>query len=308
VCLAAADDATRQRCVRVIQAASAGGASSSLHHIASEAALTGELLKMKSLPAVNAVMAALGKAEVGGLDVPSLKAAGFDAAACRAAGYDLPSLKAAGFTISDFRAAGFDPNSLQSVGYDVLSLIVDFGYDAVASSVCDVSRYSALKGQDINAFILVPPPPPQSAQHGLTTAAQALGPKPSTSHPVTRVPQRDGGNLYATLHIHRVDDHTRVQDGDKPLHVPAGWQIADGTADDIRVCEAHPWQSSSLVFANGAYCGTAACDSPSHIGDRSFCCSVEKFKKINIISISAKTENQGKNVTSVAALHRTRRG
>ena len=127
VCLAAADDATRQRCVRVIQAASAGGASSSLHHIASAAALTGELLKMKSLPAVNAVMAALGKAEVGGLDVPSLKAPGF--------------------TYSDFRAAGFDPKSLQSEGYDVLSLIADFGYDAVASSGCDMS-----------SIVLVPPP------------------------------------------------------------------------------------------------------------------------------------------------------
>jgi hypothetical protein len=139
VCLAAADDATRQRCVRVIQAASAGGASSSLHHIASAAAVTGELLKMKSLPAVNAVFAALGKADIGGLDLPLLKAAGFDAATCRAAGYDWPSLKAAGFTISDCKAAGFDPKSLQSAGYDVLSLIVDFGYDAVDSSGCDVS-------------------------------------------------------------------------------------------------------------------------------------------------------------------------
>jgi hypothetical protein len=111
VCLAAADDATRQRCVRVIQAASAG-VSSSLQDIASAAALTAELLKMKSLPAVNAVLAALGKAEVGGLD-------------------------------------------------DVSRLMVDFGYDAVASSGCDVGIYSALKGQDINAFILVHLPLPR---------------------------------------------------------------------------------------------------------------------------------------------------
>ena len=76
VYLAAADDATRQRCVRVIQAASAGGASSSLHHIASAAALTGELLKMKSLPAIQAVLDALGVS----MSDPCLKAAGFDAA------------------------------------------------------------------------------------------------------------------------------------------------------------------------------------------------------------------------------------
>ncbi len=37
----------------------------------------------------------------------------------------------------------------------------------------------------------------------------------------------------------------------------AGWQIAGGDADDVRVCAAHPWQSQFLVFANGDYYGTA---------------------------------------------------
>ena len=107
--------------------------------------------------------------------------------------------------------------------------------------------------------------------------------------------------------MHRVEDRTEVQDGQQSLHVPAGWQIADGTADDIRVCGAHPWQSSSLVFANGDIYGTAACGNPFYIGDRSFCCSVEKFTKIYKISISAKTENQGNNLAA-ATLYRTRRG
>ena len=40
----------------------------------------------------------------------------------------------------------------------------------------------------------------------------------------------------------------------------AGWQIAGGDADDVRVCGAHPWQSQWLVFANGDCCGTAMCD------------------------------------------------
>jgi hypothetical protein len=140
--LAAGDDATRQRCVRVIQAASAGGASSSLHHISSAVAVTGELLKMKSLPAVNAVMTALGKAKVKGLDVPSFKAAGL--------------------TLSDFKAAGFDPKSLQSAGYDVLSLIADFGYDAVASSGCDVS-----------SILVTSPPAPPSTPHPLAAKCTA---------------------------------------------------------------------------------------------------------------------------------------
>ncbi len=79
--------------------------------------------------------------------------------------------------------------------------------------------------------------------------------------------------------MHRVDDRTKVYDGDQPLDVPAGWQIADGSADDARVCGAHPWQSRYLVFANGDAYGTAACWDSSYIGDRSFCCSVEKFTK-----------------------------
>jgi hypothetical protein len=56
-----------------------------------------------------------------------------------------------------------------------------------------------------------------------------------------------------TLHCHKVDDHTRVEDGQKPVHVPAGWKIAPGDADDIRVCGAHPWQSDRLVFVDGSH-------------------------------------------------------
>ncbi len=49
-----------------------------------------------------------------------------------------------------------------------------------------------------------------------------------------------------------------IEDGGYSVHVPAGWQIADGSADDIRVCAAHPWQCGFLVFANGDAYGTAA--------------------------------------------------
>jgi hypothetical protein len=52
----------------------------------------------------------------------------------------------------------------------------------------------------------------------------------------------------------------------QPLPVPAGWQIAEGNADDIRVCAAHPWQSTYLLFANDHTYGTAACSS-SMIGE-----------------------------------------
>jgi hypothetical protein len=48
-----------------------------------------------------------------------------------------------------------------------------------------------------------------------------------------------------TLHRRKVDGGgvaNWVEDGNQPMHVPehAGWRIADGNADDIRVCGAHP--------------------------------------------------------------------
>ena len=72
-----------------------------------------------------------------------------------------------------------------------------------------------------------------------------------------------------TLHSHKIDDRTLVQDGGKPSQVPAGWQIAVGDADDIRVCGAHPWQSDSLVFASGDLYGTAMCGYPYYTGKNS---------------------------------------
>ena len=106
VCLAAADDVTRQRCVRAIQAASAGGGCSSLQDIASSVAVTRDLIGMQSLSAVNAVLAALGKAAAKGLDANSLKDVGFDLSSLVRAGFDAASLKGAGFSIRDITFAG----------------------------------------------------------------------------------------------------------------------------------------------------------------------------------------------------------
>ena len=115
VFLAAADDVTRQRCVRAIQAASAGGGCSSLQDIASAVALTRDLIKMQSLPAVNAVLAALGKAAAKGLDANSLKKAGFDLSSLVRAGFDLSSLVKAGFDAAALKGAGF---SLRDIAFE----------------------------------------------------------------------------------------------------------------------------------------------------------------------------------------------
>ena len=115
VFLAAADDVTRQRCVRAIQAASAGGGCSSLQDIASAVALTRDLIKMQSLPAVNAVLAALGKAAAKGLDANSLKKAGFDLSSLVRAGFDLSSLVKAGFDAAALKEAGF---SIRDIAFE----------------------------------------------------------------------------------------------------------------------------------------------------------------------------------------------
>ncbi len=120
MCLAAADDVTRQRCMRIIQAASA----SSLQDIASAAALTPGLRDLKSVAAVKAVIAALG------CDWSAIRTGGFTAAEARAAGCDAKSAQ----------AAGYDVKSAQAAGYDVLSIFVAYGEDVCKAAGCDVSH------------------------------------------------------------------------------------------------------------------------------------------------------------------------
>ncbi len=159
VMLAAADEVTRQRCMRIIEAASAGTSLllQDLKDIASMVALTRDLFGIHDLSAVNAALAALGRAAVKALDASSLKFAGFNAAACAAAGNDWACIKTAGFTTADVKAAGCDIASAKAAGYDVLSLIEGFGYDSAAASGCDLSSFVSFKDQekDISSCILV---------------------------------------------------------------------------------------------------------------------------------------------------------
>ena len=68
--------------------------------------------------------------------------------------------------------------------------------------------------------------------------------------------QRRGPYFYTTLHSHKVDDRTRVDDGQKSVHIPSDWEISPCDADGIRVCAWYPWQSGFLVFSNGDKYGT----------------------------------------------------
>ena len=84
----------------------------------------------------------------------------------------------------------------------------------------------------------------------------------------------------------------------------AGWQIARGDADDVRVCAAHPWQCNYLVFANGDLCGTAMCDYPSLIGACARRAAAETAKNMKF---SPHARQQGKK-WAAAILHRMRKG
>jgi hypothetical protein len=56
-----------------------------------------------------------------------------------------------------------------------------------------------------------------------------------------------------TLHRRKFNVLAVATDGDHPVHVPEGWQIAPGDADDARVIGAHPWQTRMMSCANGHY-------------------------------------------------------
>jgi hypothetical protein len=106
-----------------------------------------------------------------------------------------------------------------------------------------------------------------------------------------------------TLHARKVDDRTLVGDDQKPVPVPAGWNIAPGDADDVRVCGTHPWQSDWLVFADTYICGTAMCDQSSYIGTQPQLQNLRNFLGQNFLTLK-----QGKNTQTAVILYRMRKG
>jgi hypothetical protein len=63
--------------------------------------------------------------------------------------------------------------------------------------------------------------------------------------------QRHKGFIYATAHVHDVDEQTFIQDGRTPVGIDAGFEVAPGDASDIEVANAHAWGSNTLIFSNG---------------------------------------------------------
>ena len=84
----------------------------------------------------------------------------------------------------------------------------------------------------------------------------------------------------------------------------AGWQIAGGDADDVRVCGAHPWQIQWLLFANGDMYGTAMCYNPS---SRGACARRAAAATAKDMKFSPHARQQGKK-GAAASLYRMRKG
>jgi len=127
--LAADDEVTRQRCLRIMQAACADSISTTLQSIASAAALTRNLFCMKSAAAVTAVLSALSV----GMNEVSFNAINFNLALLKEFQFEARDLRAAGFNLADMQAAGFNARELKAAGFDVV-------YDFNPEELCAMLR------------------------------------------------------------------------------------------------------------------------------------------------------------------------
>ena len=87
-----------------------------------------------------------------------------------------------------------------------------------------------------------------------TSALKRLAPDPP---PPPSLLQRHKGFIYASAHVHDVDGRTVIRDGNTPVDIDAGFEVAPGDASDIEVANAHAWGSLSLVFSDGTSTGSA---------------------------------------------------
>ena len=84
-----------------------------------------------------------------------------------------------------------------------------------------------------------------------TSALKRLAPPPAP------LLQRHKGFIYASAHVHDVDEQTVILDGCTPVDIDAGFEVAPGDASDVEVANAHAWGSHYLIFSDGAVAGTA---------------------------------------------------
>ena len=101
-----------------------------------------------------------------------------------------------------------------------------------------------------------------------TSALKRLAPDPLP------LLQRHKGFIYASAHVHDVDGQTVILDGDTPVGIDAGFEVAPGDASDVEVANAHAWGSLCLIFRDGARAASALLIAafPSNKGISSYVC------------------------------------
>jgi hypothetical protein len=65
------------------------------------------------------------------------------------------------------------------------------------------------------------------------------------------------GFIHASAHVHDVDGQTVIEDGETPVGIVAGFEVAPGDARDIQVANAHAWGSDILIFEDVGWAGSA---------------------------------------------------
>ena len=81
-----------------------------------------------------------------------------------------------------------------------------------------------------------------------------------------------------------------LYDGDRPVVVDAGFEVAPGDASDVEVANAHAWGSDCLIFSDGTWARTAPwiAQHASYRGIAHHPCSCTEILFYNPVMISGK--------------------
>ena len=90
-----------------------------------------------------------------------------------------------------------------------------------------------------------------------TSALKRLAPDTPSLPPLL---QRHKDFIYVSAHVRYVDVQPLIgqaHDGDTPVGIDAGFEVAPGDASDVEVANAHAWGSHCLTFSSGSAAASA---------------------------------------------------
>jgi len=260
--LAAADEATRQRCIAAIRAVAGAGQRANVYaspiqpqHVAATAALTNTLFGMKSVRALTAAWSALGQP----LTFANLEAAKFrfDVLCSIAHQPQLKSNEQHKYRvsiISELRNAGFDGQCMEKAGF-IVSDLKRGGYD-----LASLKNYFSLEHLKMGRNFLSKEPffgfsneelilaeHPQATLRHRSFVYATLG---------ARIVKSEEGHNYGYGEFLKDEEGQVRAEGKQLFEMPSGWELAPADADASHVCRAHSWQCSTLYLADEKCCHT----------------------------------------------------